>query len=341
MREVQRKILRVRATVGFCSTTSTAATGRGAKFETEHSERFLAGLDEEFAEEYFAETGHVKRMTVNFDTRAIRFDTFDDRAKENSVYVRRLEDVIRAERVLGYCPEIAAFLKGLFCGLEGQQVVKEGVIQFDLNGTASNTKIFKFAANPRDIAFLLARLMFRIEARDDAIDGEHIEHVQIFEDSGCERVVRIVVGLVTAGDVRIAFFERDEITEFECFDTRVAMAAGDGQCTLRLNVDLMMKRPSEICTKRVSTSMEMERTGRLRGHTYHLLNVTTEGLMLLNLCRKCNCKWKLAGSSRCACGLIRYYELVFTFPEAGRNGKDDAFLRAFGGDAGLDERLSG
>lgn len=54
-------------------------------------------------------------MAVNFDAGAIRFDTLHDRAKENSVYVGGLEDFIGAERVLGYFPEIAAFLKGRFC----------------------------------------------------------------------------------------------------------------------------------------------------------------------------------------------------------------------------------
>ena len=105
--------------VGFGAADGTTATGRGAKFEAKHRECFLAVFDEEFAEKDFAEAGHVKRVAVHFDTGAIRFDTFDDRAKENSVYVRRLEDVIRAERVLGYFPEIAAFLEGRFRSFVG------------------------------------------------------------------------------------------------------------------------------------------------------------------------------------------------------------------------------
>src|SRR5256885_749997 len=100
--------------VGFGAAGGATATGRRAKFETEHGERFLAVFDEEFAEKYFAEARHIKRVAVHFDAGAIRFDTFDDRAKENSVYVRRLEDVTGTERVLGYFPEIAAFLEGRF-----------------------------------------------------------------------------------------------------------------------------------------------------------------------------------------------------------------------------------
>jgi hypothetical protein len=148
--------------------------------------------------------------------------------------------------------------------------MKEGVIQFDVDFATGDAEVFKFAANPRDVAFLFASVMFRIEARDDAIDGENVEHVQAFEHGGRERVMRIVVGLVAARHVRIAILERNEATKFEGVDARVAMTADYRQGTLRLNVDLVMKRPSEVCTKRVSTRVEMERAGRLRGHAYHL-----------------------------------------------------------------------
>jgi len=148
--------------------------------------------------------------------------------------------------------------------------VKEGVIQFDVDFTTGDAEIFEFAANPRDIAFLFASVMFRIESRDDAIDGENIEHVQAFEHGGRERVMRIVVGLVATGHVRIDILEGNEAAKFEGIDARVAMTADYRQGTLRLNVDLMMKWPSEVCTKRVSTRVEMERAGRLRGHAYHL-----------------------------------------------------------------------
>ena len=148
--------------------------------------------------------------------------------------------------------------------------MKEGVIQFDVDFTTGDAEIFEFAANPRDIAFLFASVMFRIESRDDAIDGENIEHVQAFEHGGRERVMRIVVGLMAAGHVRIAILEGNEAAKFERIDARVAMTTDYRQGALRLNVDLMMKRPSEVCTKRVSTRVEMERMGRLRGHAYHL-----------------------------------------------------------------------
>ena len=146
-----------------------------------------------------------------------------------------------------------------------------------------DAEIFELAANPGDVAFFFFGLMFGIEARNDAIDGEDIEHIQALEHGGRESVVRIIVGLMTAGDVRITLFERNEAAKFERIDTRVAVATYDRQGALRLNVDLMVKGPSEIRAKSVSTRVEMERTGRLRGHTYHLLNVTTERLMLLNL----------------------------------------------------------
>ena len=148
--------------------------------------------------------------------------------------------------------------------------MKEGVIQFDVDFAAGDAEIFEFAANPRDIAFLFASVMFRIETRHDAIDGENVEHVQAFEHGGCERVMRVVVGLVATGHVRVAILEGNEAAKFERVDARVAMTTDYRQGTLRLNVDLMMKRPSEVCTKRVSTRVEMERTGRLRGHAYHL-----------------------------------------------------------------------
>ena len=119
MGEVLRKILWVRPAVGFGAAGGAAATGRRAEFEAEHGEGFLAVFDEEFAEKDFAKAGHIQRVAVHFDTGAIRFDTFDDRAKENSVYVRRLQDIIRAERVLGYFPEIAALLEGQFRGFVG------------------------------------------------------------------------------------------------------------------------------------------------------------------------------------------------------------------------------
>ena len=109
----------IRLAVGFGSPAGSSAFGSGTEFEAEHSESFLAGLDEELAEKYFAEARHVKRMAAHFDAGAIRFDTFDDRAKENSVYVGRLEDVIGAERILGYFPEIAAFLEGRFRSFVG------------------------------------------------------------------------------------------------------------------------------------------------------------------------------------------------------------------------------
>jgi len=79
--------------------------------------------------------------------------------------------------------------------------VKEGVIQFDVDFATAMRRFFKFAADPGDVAFSLIGVMFRIEARHDAIDGEHIEHVQAFEHGRRERVMRIVVGLVAAGHV--------------------------------------------------------------------------------------------------------------------------------------------
>ena len=148
--------------------------------------------------------------------------------------------------------------------------MKEGVIQFDVDFTTGDAEVFEFAADPGDVAFSLIGVMFRIETRHDAIDGENVEHVQAFEHGGRERVMRIVVGLVATGHVRIAILEGNEAAKFEGIDARVAMTADYRQGTLRLNVDLMMKRPSEVCTKRVSTRVEMERTGRLRGHAYHL-----------------------------------------------------------------------
>ena len=63
--------------------------------------------------------------------------------------------------------------------------------------------------------------------------------------------------------------------------------------------------------------------------------------MLLNLLRKCNCKRELTGGNRRSSDLIKDEKFVVTFPEAGRNREDDAFLGALGRDAGLDERLSG
>ena len=82
-----------------------------------HGYRVADFIVEEYSyfndEDESTDDGQAFRETaVHFDTGAIRFDTFDDRAKENSVYVRRLQDIIRAERVLGYFPEIAAFFEG-------------------------------------------------------------------------------------------------------------------------------------------------------------------------------------------------------------------------------------
>ena len=79
--------------------------------------------------------------------------------------------------------------------------MKEGVIQFDVDFATGDAEIFEFAADPGDAAFSLICVMFRIETRHDAIDGEHIEHVQAFEHGGRERVMRIVVGLMASGDV--------------------------------------------------------------------------------------------------------------------------------------------
>jgi len=65
----------IRLAVGFGSPAGSSAFGSGTEFEAEHSESFLAGLDEELAEKYFAEARHVKRMAAHFDAGAIRFDT--------------------------------------------------------------------------------------------------------------------------------------------------------------------------------------------------------------------------------------------------------------------------
>ena len=56
---------------------------------------------------------------MDFDARAIDLDIFDDRAKKNSIYVGGLEDIVRAESILGYFPKIAAFLKGRFRSFVG------------------------------------------------------------------------------------------------------------------------------------------------------------------------------------------------------------------------------
>ena len=62
--------------------------------------------------------------------------------------------------------------------------------------------------------------------------------------------------------------------------------------------------------------------------------------MLLNLRRKCNCKRELTDGNRCSSYFIKDEKFVVAFAETGRNREDDAFLGAFGRDAGLDERLS-
>jgi hypothetical protein len=81
-------------------------------------------FDEEFAEIDFAKTRHIEGVALDFYSRAIHCDLFDDRAKKDSFQIRRLEDVTRAEGVLRYFPEIAAFLKGLFRGFIGEQVLE-------------------------------------------------------------------------------------------------------------------------------------------------------------------------------------------------------------------------
>src|SRR5262245_11170358 len=121
----------------------------------------------------------------------------------------------------------------------------------------------------------------------------------MFQNGGCECVVAVVIHLMAAGDVRIAFLERNEIAKFEIFNAGMAVAADYGQRALRLNINLMVERSREAGTKSVGTRVVVKRTGTFRGHTcYHLLKVTTGWLMLLNLRRKSNSKRKLADLSR-------------------------------------------
>src|SRR5262245_23504432 len=100
--------------------------------------------------------------------------------------------------------------------------------------------------------------MLGIEARDHTIGGEHVEHVQAFERCRDQRIIALVFGLVSTGNVGVARLERDELTEAEFLDTRAAVSAGYGQNRLGLRVDLFVKRTSELTVKRVGATMEME-----------------------------------------------------------------------------------
>ena len=62
--------------------------------------------------------------------------------------------------------------------------------------------------------------------------------------------------------------------------------------------------------------------------------------MLLNLCRKCNCKRKLASGKGGSDGLIRDQQLVIAFVEACWNWKNNASLRTFCGDGRGYERFA-
>src|SRR5258707_1365202 len=88
----------------------------------------------------------------------------------------------------------------------------------------------------------------------------------MFENGGRESVVGVVVSLVAAGDVRMPMLELYELTKLKIVHARMAVAAGNGQGALSLDVNLMMKRASEICAEGMRTRVVVEDTGRHRGH---------------------------------------------------------------------------
>ena len=269
---------------------------------------------------------HVQRVAFHFYARAIDSDFLHDRAKKNSFYIRRLESGPCVQGILGYFPEISAFRKGLFCGLEGEEVLEERPIEYDFDWTSSDSEIFKFASDPRDVAFFCSRGVFRIETRHDTINRENVEHIQMFQNRSGERVVAVVLDLMTARNMAVTLLERNEIAKLEILDACVAMPADNGQRALRLNIYLMMKGPSELRTESVRTGVVMEGAGSFLGHTYHLNKITTGALMLLNSGRKCNCKWEFADRSRAATRLVEDNELVVALGDSLRDVEDYGFL---------------
>src|SRR4030095_11935689 len=106
--------------------------------------------------------------------------------------------------------------------------------------------------------------MLRLEAGDDAVGGENVQHFQAFDDRRNQSVVAVVAFLVATGHVSIGPLESDEFAKLKAFHVHGSVSASGRKGGSRLDVDLLVKRPGEICAERVSASVVVEMRARLR-----------------------------------------------------------------------------
>ncbi len=264
-------VLRPGVAVDLGADAGASAADRRADFEAHHRQRALAMPDHNLAEENLAKTRDREAMSDPGDARAFRFHFLDAGTKDRSVRLYLVQGRAVFKRFLCYFAEFPIFCK-LFPGLlEGWHLLEQLDVQLDIGFASGDAEILKLAADRGDRTLRFVREMFGIKAGHNAIGSDHVEEIETFDRGGHQRVVAAIV-LVGAGNVRVAFTERNKLAKPKVLNARAAMASDNGKRTGCLYVDSLVERTGEIAAKGMSTSMVVKSANGFGAHLVTLLN---------------------------------------------------------------------
>jgi hypothetical protein len=116
----------------------------------------------------------------------------------------------------------------------------------------------KFAAIGNDMAFWIFGVMRGSQASDDAIGGDDVKNIQIFDDGGGVSLERFIVDLA-AGNFGMRGPKGHEVFEMKMVDVRVGVTTNRGQGSGRLRMDQAPTRMAKLTAKRVTFGMEVKR----------------------------------------------------------------------------------
>ena len=225
---------------------SAPTVDRGADLQPHHRQDAFAIFDNDLAQIDLAKARHGETMSHALDPRATRFHLFDASTKKSSVRPSRLQILTGLKWILRYFAELSLFRK-LFCSrLERWHALKKFGIQFHRYWASRNPEVFELAPHHCELALILIGMVLGVHAGNDAIGGEHVHDVQALYRGGDQRVVAVIVGLESAGNVRIPLAERNELAKLKILDARTAMATNDGKRTRRLYVNGRMERAGKM-----------------------------------------------------------------------------------------------
>ena len=253
-------------TVAADLASSAAAVDRRADLQPYHREDAFAIPDNDLAQIDLAKARHNETMPDALDARATRFYLFDARTKKSSVRPPRLQSLAGLKWILRYSAELALFRK-LLCGrLESWHALEKFGVQFHRHGASRDPEVFELAPNHCERALIFVGMVLGVHAGHDAIGSEHVHDVQAFDRGGYQRVIAVIVGLVSAGNVRIPFAEGNKLAKLKVFDARTAMATDDGKRARRLHVNGRMERAGKMTAVSMRAGTIVKRTEGLGTH---------------------------------------------------------------------------